>query len=134
MAASGMRHTTLRLAQVPSEGPTADFEEVLARGLADLDNEHARYESLTLRLSLSNWMRRSEANFGSTKRELLQLRRALLRCSGLDADTEPVPLAARDDARTVLNLAVYILGLIDRSARSAGLDRGQVVEAALGSA
>jgi hypothetical protein len=126
-----MHHTGLRLAEVQPDRPVPDFGRILARGLAGIEPDHACIESLTLRLSLSNWMRRSEAGFRATRRELLELRRALLRCSGLDTDTEPVPLTAGDDARAVLNLAVYVLGLIDRSARFVGLGRSEVVEVAL---
>jgi hypothetical protein len=126
-----MRHTGLRLADLRLDGPAPDFGQVLARGMASLELEHANCESLTLRLSLSNWMRRSEAGFEATRLELLNLRRAVLRSSGLDTDSEPVPLAARDEARGVLNLAVYVLGLIERSARSTGISRVEVVEGAL---
>lgn len=63
--------------------------------------------------------------------DLLELRGALLEVSGLDRGSEPVPMTARDDRRAVLNLAVYVVGLIERASRSTGLDREAVVEVAL---
>jgi hypothetical protein len=123
------------LSVLPVSQPSDEFRYALARGLAGLDPDQTLdldwRENITLKLSLSLWIRLAGADLAATRWELLALRADLLQVSGLDHRTEPVPLTAREDDRAVLILSVYLLGLIDRAARSTGRGRGEVVEAAL---
>jgi hypothetical protein len=114
-----------------SEDTGDDFRRALARGLIDLDLNYDVRENLTLQLSLSLWMRLAGADLALTRWELLELRRNVLDVSGLDSRTEPVPMHARDDARAVLNLSVYLLELIDRAAHAGDVGRTEIVESAL---
>ena len=105
----------------------------MARGLAQVDGDVGS-DNLILTLSLSAWIRRADVGLGTARDDLLGLRRALLEVSGLDRASEPVPLTGLDERRAVLNLAAYVVGLIGRAARAAGLERGEIVERALSAA
>jgi phosphatidylserine synthase len=63
---------------------------------------------------------------------VLAIREALLRVPGLDAASEPVPLRLPDQVMLVLNLAVYLDGLLGRVARLLGVSRGEAADAAVG--
>jgi hypothetical protein len=88
-------------------------------------------DSLTLLLTLSTWIRRTGLGVGDARDGLLGLRLHLLEVSGTDRTTEPVPLVVHDDRRAVVNLAVYMVGLIRRAAAAVGVDPSQIVEIAL---
>ena len=66
-----------------------------------------------------------------TVRTVLDLRTALLAVPGLDAASEPVPLRVPDRVMFVLNLAVYLDGLLGRAARVLGVSRGEAADAAV---
>ena len=53
------------------------------------------------------------------------------RAAGLDAGSEPVPLRVADPVLFVLNLAVYLDGLVERAARALGVSRGDAADAAV---
>lgn len=108
-----------------------DFTPVAARGIAVLAPEDLTRGNLTIELGLSLWMHRTGTDLRGVRNELLGLRHALLAASGLDIESEPVPLLAGDLRTGVLGLAVYLDGLIDRAARHAQLGRPEVVEKAL---
>ncbi len=76
-------------------------------------------------------MRAADVGPGAARDGLVRLRGAILDVSDLDRASEPVPMATTDERRAVLNLAVYVIGLIERASRSTGLDRAAVVELAL---
>jgi len=109
-----------------------EFAPVAARGIALLLPEDLTRGNLTIELGLSLWMHRTGTDLAGVRSELLGVRRALLKASGLDAPSEPVPLFAGDLRNGVLGLAVYLDDLISRAGRHAGLDRSAIVEVALG--
>jgi hypothetical protein len=102
-----------------------------ARGLAEVRDDDLRGKQLNLELEVSVWLRRSGADLSTAPRALLALRRALLEVSALDAGTEPVPIVIADTQQAVPNLCVYLRGLITRAASSNGVEREELVEAAL---
>jgi hypothetical protein len=61
---------------------------------------------------------------------VLTIRAALLSVAGLDAASEPVPLRVPDRVMFVLNLVVYLDGLLGRSARVLGVSRGEAADVA----
>jgi hypothetical protein len=103
----------------------------LARGIVELFDEMPSEDDLRVPLGLSLWMRRHEVGLGGTIEALRRLRRSLLESSGLDAGTEPVPLALGDKRTTVLNFAVYLDALVTRAAEKKRASRSEVTEAAL---
>jgi hypothetical protein len=120
---------------VPSERLEATDEESLQRfareaivGLATLDAEDLKPPRLTLPLIVSVWMRRAGVGTATARRGLLALRVALLDESGLDERTEPVPLPVADSAVATLSLAVYLHGLLRRSAHTAEASRQDMAE------
>jgi hypothetical protein len=73
-------------------------------------------------------MKRYGLDLDETARAVLSIRAALLSASGLDAASEPVPLRVSDQVMFVLNLAVYLDGLLGRAARALGLSRGEAAD------
>jgi hypothetical protein len=115
----------------PAGGRAAGFGPLAARGLARLAKGDAEPDSLTLVLHLSAWVRTAGVTISQACDDLVELRGALLEVSGLDRASEPVPILGVDVRRDVVNLAVYLRGLIVRAARAGGLGRPEVVELAL---
>ena len=87
--------------------------------------------SLSLSFGLSAWMKRFGLGLDETVDTILSLRTALLSVSGLDAASEPVPLRVADRVILVLNLAVYLEGLLGRAARALGVSPGEAADAAV---
>ena len=87
--------------------------------------------NLTVPLGVSTWMVRSDIDLAQACEAMLALRTAFLAVSGLDQRSEPVPLLGGDRKTSVLTLAVYLDGLVDRGARMAGTTRTELAEAAL---
>ncbi len=108
-----------------------DLATLLIRGLVALDRDDLAEGNLSLELGLTLWMSRSGAGVHQVRSTLRALRSALLRASDLDEASEPVPLMAGDDRTAVLNLAIYLHGLLQRSARSRGSSPAQIAEGAL---
>ena len=107
------------------------FAREAARGLVALDGEDLAHPRLTLPLIVSVWMRRSGAGTVTARRALLDVRAALLEESGLDEGTEPVPLLVADPAVATLSLAVYVHGLLRRSAHTLATSRHDMAERAV---
>jgi hypothetical protein len=76
-------------------------------------------------------MKRYGLSLDETIRAVLSIRAALLSVSGLDTATEPVPLRVADPVLFVLNLAVYLDGLLGRAARVLGLSPGEAADVAV---
>ena len=76
--------------------------------------------SLSLCFGLSAWMKRFGLGLDETASTILSLRFALLSVSGLDAASEPRAAACTDRVMFVLNLAVYLDGLLARAAGRSG--------------
>jgi hypothetical protein len=108
-----------------------EFAAEAARGLAGFEFEDLREGNLSLIFALSAWLRTADISVDDAQAGLLQLRRALMECSGLDKKTEPVPLLAGQPRAALLGLAAYVHGLICRSALHKHTSPCTVVEEAL---
>ena len=102
---------------------------MVLRGLVDIGHYE---EELCLELGLSYWISHSDTRLDEAVPALLALRIALIRASGLDLATEPVPFVGVNHRVDVLNLAGYLRGLIVRAAGAARCPADAVVEQALG--
>ncbi len=108
-----------------------DFAREVLRCIARLPGEGQVTASLSLCFGLSAWMKRFGLGLDETVNTILNLRTALLSVSGLDAASEPVPLRVADRVMFVLNLAVYLDGLLGRAARVLGVSPGEAADAAV---
>ncbi|MGA3217331.1 MAG: hypothetical protein ABSD97_16775 [Acidimicrobiales bacterium] len=106
----------------------ADFAAEVVRFLAHLSDEGPVGVSLSLPFGLSATMRRHGLGLDETISAVESIRAALLSVSGLDTATEPVPLRVPDRVLFVLNLAVYLDGLLGRAARTLGVSRGEAAD------
>ena len=104
----------------------AAFLREAALGLAAILPEDRDRGNLTLPLGVSTWIARSDVDLDQARDGLLELRSGLLEASGLDRDSEPVPLLGGDRRTSVLSLTVYLDGLVERGARRAGMTRQEL--------
>ncbi len=109
----------------------ADFASEVVRLLARLSDEGPVGASLSLPFGLSASMKGHGLSLEETIGAVLSLRAALLSVSGLDAASEPVPLRVPDRVMFVLNLAVYLDGLLGRAAKVLGVSRGEAADVAV---
>ncbi|MGH9016978.1 MAG: hypothetical protein ACRDY1_04435 [Acidimicrobiales bacterium] len=107
------------------------FLREAAHGVAGIVPEDLDPGILTLPLGVSAWIVRSDIDLADACEALLALRGAFLAASGLDRRSEPVPLLGGDRRTTVLTLAVYLNGLVERGSRTAGTTRTELADAAL---
>jgi hypothetical protein len=107
----------------------ADFSTLVLRGLVEIGHYD---EELCLELGLSYWISGSEMRLDEAAAALLAMRIALIRASGLDLATEPVPFVGVNQRVDALNLAAYLRGLIVRAAVEATCSADAIVEQALG--
>jgi hypothetical protein len=110
-----------------------EFARQAGLGLAGLPRGDMQEGNLTLLLSLSTWLRISGTGAAAACSSLLGVRRALLEVSGLDKASEPVPLIPLDPRSALIGLAIYMHGLIWRSASRALTSPPIIVEEALDS-
>lgn len=108
-----------------------DFASDVVRCIVCLSEEGPAAGSLSLPFGLTAWMKRYGLGVGDTIDAVLNLRAALLSAAGLDARSEPVPLRVADPVMFVLNLAVYLEGLLGRAARALGVSQGEAADAAV---
>jgi len=114
-------------------GPTGiDFADEILHCIAHLCAAGPLEGSLGLCFGLSAWMKRYCVGLDETVDAILRLRSALVSVSGLDEASEPVPLRVTDRAVFVLNLAVYLDGLLGRAAGVLGVTPGEAADAAVG--
>jgi hypothetical protein len=113
------------------EAVERSFLREAALGVAGILPEDLERGILTVPLGVSTWMARSEVDLSQACDLLLELRFAFLAVSGLDQRTEPVPLLGGDRRTSVLTLAVYLDGLVERGARASGITRTELAQAAL---
>jgi hypothetical protein len=113
------------------DDPADRFAHEAIHGLATLVPSDLTPGNLSLPLGLSLWMRRGRVGTDTACAVLLQLRDALLRVSGLDQRTEPVPLLVNDPGAATVSLAVYLDGLLRRCARHAATTRLDMAERAV---
>lgn len=117
--------------EVVEEESVERFAHEAMLGLADLESEDLARGNLTVPLGLSLWMRRGRIRIETARDAMLQLRTALLRVSGLDEHTEPVPLLVADPVAATISLAVYMDGLLQRAARMSATSRVDMATRAL---
>ena len=108
-----------------------DFASEVLHCVARLSGGGQVAASLSLSFGLSAWMKRFGLGLDETVDTILSLRTALLSVSGLDTASEPVPLRVADRVILVLNLAVYLEGLLGRAARALGVSPGEAADAAM---
>jgi hypothetical protein len=118
-------------ARANPEAVQGAFLREAALGVAGIIPEDLDPGNLTLPLGVSAWIVRSDVDLAQACQAMLALRSAFVRVSGLDQVSEPVPLLGGDRRTSVLTLAVYLDGLMDRGARLAGCSRTELAEAAL---
>ncbi len=106
----------------------ADFAGEVVRFLARLADEGPVGASLSLPFGLSAAMRRYGLGLDETINAVFSIRGAILSAADLDARSEPVPLRVPDRVLFVLNLAVYLDGLLARGARALGVSRGEAAD------
>ena len=117
--------------EVVEEESVERFAHEAMLGLADLEADDFSQGNLTVPLGLSLWMHRGRIRIETARDAMLQLRSALLRASGLDERTEPVPLLVADPVAATISLAVYMDGLLQRAARMTAMSRVDVATRAL---
>jgi hypothetical protein len=108
-----------------------EFARHAGLGLARLEHRDLAQGSLCLIFAASAWLRFSRIGVTASCSSLLSLRRTLLEASGLDRDSEPIPLLAGDHSTALIGLSHYTHGLIRRAARHSGRSPVEVVEEAL---
>jgi hypothetical protein len=116
---------------VQTESVQGRFLREAALGVAEMIPEDLDPGNLTIPFGVSVWIKRSKIDLAEACEAMLQLRTAFLSVSGLDRRSEPVPLLGGDRRTSVLNLAVYLDGLVNRGARFAGTTRTELAHAAL---
>ncbi len=117
--------------EVVEEESIERFAHEAMLGLADLEPEDLSHGNLTVPLGLSLWMRRGRIRVETARDAMLALRDALLKASGLDEHTEPVPLLLADPVAATINLAIYMDGLLQRAARMTATSRVDMATRAL---
>ena len=120
----------VRLEAVEEESVERFVHEAML-GLADLEPEDLSHGNLTVPLGLSLWMRRGRIGVETARDAMLELRAAVLRASGLDERTEPVPLLVADPVAATVSLALYMDGLLQRAARTNATSRAEMARRAL---
>jgi hypothetical protein len=108
-----------------------EFASDVVGCIVRLSREGPAAGSLSVPFGLTAWMVRNGAGVEDAIDTVLRLRAAVLAVAGLDAATEPVPLRVADSVMFVLNLAVYLDGLVGRAARALGVSPGEAADAAL---
>jgi len=120
----------VRLEAVEEESVERFVQEAML-GLADLEPEDLSHGNLTVPLGLSLWMRRGRIGVETARDAMLELRAAVLRASGLDERTEPVPLLVADTVAATISLALYMDGLLQRAARTNATSRAEMARRVL---
>jgi 4a-hydroxytetrahydrobiopterin dehydratase len=110
-----------------SVGRSGEFAAELARGVADFKPDDLCHDALTVTFGLSAWMRRCSVGFEEAWAGVTILRAVLVEAGGLDQATEPVPLRAADAKTALVNMTVYLHGLVSRAAHTAGRGRHEMI-------
>src|SRR6185437_4775670 len=106
-----------------------DFSTSVLRGLAEMGSPCRSEGELLLDLGVSLWISLSGECLLDAVPEMLAMRSALIKASGLT--DEPAPFWGTDPRRDVLNLAAYLRGLVSRAAVTAGCATDVIVERAI---
>jgi hypothetical protein len=119
------------LATAQPEEVERSFLHEAAHGVAGMLPEDLEEGTLTVPLGVSAWIVRSDIDLARACDVLMRLRTAIVEVSGLDRRSEPVPMLGGDRRTAVLNLAVYLDGLMERGSRCCGTSRVELAEGAL---
>ncbi len=117
---------------VETESVGVEFASDVVRCIVRLSQEGPPAGSLSVPFGLTAWMVRHGASVDDAIDAVLRLRSAVLAVAELDTASEPVPLRVADPATFVLNLTVYLDGLVCRAAKALGVSPGEAADAALG--
>jgi len=109
-----------------------DFASLVLRGLARMETSGTGGGDLCLELGLSFWIRRCGANLDSARSAMMAMREALVKASGIDMTTEPIPFHGSDPRLDAVNIAAYLRGLITRAAANSKTHPISIVEQTLG--
>ena len=104
-----------------------DFGEAVLRNLDTLVPPGTTGADLALELGLCAWMHQCDTDIDDALDRLWEVREAVLRTGGLDPITEPIPFGGRDPQAALVNLAIYLGGLLARSTAASGSDTATVV-------
>ncbi len=116
---------------VSSVRDPTEFARRVLRGVSVIEPPRAGETDLCLELGLSLWMRQTATGLDDAGPAMRAMRSALLRASGLDPLTEPIPLRGVDPRLDVLTLGAYLRRLMTRATARARCDTGVMVERAL---
>jgi len=116
---------------IESEPVGVEFASDVVRCIVRLSQEGPPAGSLSVPFGLTAWMVRNGASVDDAIDAVLRLRSAVLAVAHLDTSSEPVPLRVADPVMFVLNLAVYLDGLVGRAAGALGVSPGEAADAAL---
>jgi hypothetical protein len=107
------------------------FAQKVLQGISAIEEPRAGEADLSLQLGLSIWMRQTRTEIDDALPAMLAMRSALLKASGMDRATEPVPLRGVDPRLDVLNLGGYLRRLVARVTAHAQGDGALMVDRAL---
>jgi len=116
----------VQLEQVRRSDPDASHLAAEALHVVGVAAEVGSPDDQVIPFGLTATMARHGAGAEDVIEAILALRSAVIAASGLDPTTEPVPLVVGDPKVAVVNLAVYLRGLLDRAATAASTDRATV--------
>jgi hypothetical protein len=104
----------------------------IAQGLDEVGGPWIGSGDLTSLMSISAWMSRAGTDLGDSLEAMLALRSAVIRAAGFDRTSEPVPLVPADDRVAVVNVALYLEGLLWRACEAGGCNATVIASRALG--
>jgi len=108
-----------------------DFARKVLRGVSAIEPSRPGETDLCLELGISLWMRQTGTGVNDACSAMLAMRSALLKASGMDLATEPIPLCGVDPRLDVLNLGAYLRGLMSHATTRAQCDVALMAEKAL---
>jgi hypothetical protein len=103
----------------------------IAGGISEVGGPWIGSGDLTALMSISAWMSQAGTDLPDSLDSMLLLRTALVRASGLDEQSEPVPLLPPDDRVAVVNMARYLEDLVCRASNHSECSTEDVAERAI---
>jgi hypothetical protein len=108
-----------------------DFADLVLRGLAAMGSPDPAEGELCLDLGLSLWVNESQESLVEARASMMAVRSALVKASGMDLASEPVPLSGVEPRLDVLNLGAYLRSLLVRAAANAQCDVAHMADLAV---
>jgi hypothetical protein len=100
--------------------PSEETEEVAS--------SHPSGQEFSLELGLSVWMQRNEIADDDCLSAMLAIRSALVEASGMDAQTEPIPLHGRSPEADIAIFAGYLADLFLRASAALECELPPVID------